>query len=212
MKTTALFIAGAGILLAAVALVPGTSPSTAPAAAEALAIGRTPAARQDDTRETPNLTTRRKRPDTPREKPDSEDAVAALLAEVSSTHAGLVQSEIARLADQPPAELDEELAKIAHSVGEGVSVKLEDLGIDENRRASAVAAASDTIVAEIRYADAAPDPASRLALLWLDRERQSRAEMALALSDPTEQSQALAELEAWYEDGLGGIAAAGNPN
>ena len=69
------------------------------------------------------------------------------------------------------------------------------------------AAAADALAAETLYAEAAPDPASRLALLWLDRERDVRAEAAHALADPTEQSQAMAELESWYEDGRGAIVA-----
>ncbi|MES2921308.1 MAG: hypothetical protein V4819_07170 [Verrucomicrobiota bacterium] len=69
------------------------------------------------------------------------------------------------------------------------------------------AAKADTIAAETQYAEAASDPASRIALLWLDREREVRAEAALAFADPTEQSQAMAELETWYEDGRGAIVA-----
>ena len=47
-------------------------------------------------------------------------------------------------------------------------------------RENATAATADTLAAETQYAEAAPDPASRIALLWLDREREVRAEAARA--------------------------------
>lgn len=46
---------------------------------------------------------------------------------------------------------------------------------------------------------------SRLALLRLDREREARLEEALAIVDGAARGTALAELEAWYDAGLGGI-------
>ncbi len=217
MKTKVLLIAGTGLLLTAAALVLLPASKSAPVTVEARepssSAGHIPSARHDNTTEAANPTALLQRIDTPREMPaDRVDPVDALLAEVSSTYRDQVQAGIARVADLPPAERDAELIEIGRSVADSMNVILEDLGIDEGPRAAATAAAADTIIAAIQYAKAAPDPASRIALLWLDRERQARAEMALALADPAEQSQALAELEAWYEDGLGGIVATGDPN
>ena len=217
MKTKVLLIAGTGLFLTAVTLVIDPAPRSKPVAMEALkpsnSVRRISPVRQENTAEASNPTALRQRFDSLLEKSgDREDAVDALLAEVSSTYGDQVQAGIARLADLPPAEHDDELAEIGRSVAGSMNLILENLGIDESRRAAATAAAADTIVAEIQYAEAAPDPASRLALLWLGRERQARADEALTLADPTEQSQALAELEAWYADGLGGIVAADNAN
>lgn len=212
MKTTVLLIVGTGLLLTAATLVllpaPQSKPVTVETRNQSGSVGRIPSARQENTTEAANPTASRQRSEAPPEMPaDREDAVDALLAEVSSTYRDQVQGGIARLAELPSAERDAELAEIGRSVAESMNVILENLGIEESRRAGATAAAADTIVAEIQYAEAAPDPASRLALLWLDRERQARADEALELADPTEQSQALAEIEAWHEDGLGGIVA-----
>ena len=41
----------------------------------------------------------------------------------------------------------------------------------------------------------------------LDRERLERLEKALVIADETARSQAIAELDAWYDAGLGGIFA-----
>lgn len=217
MKTKVLLVAGTSLLLTAVALVLQPAPQSKPVAMEARkqsnSVGRISPAWQENHTAAAKPTAQRQRSDAPREMPgNDEDAVDALLAEVSSTYGDQVQAGIARLVELPSAEHDEELAEIGRSVADSMNVILENLGIDENRRAAATAAAADTIVAEIQYAEAAPDPASRLALLWLDRERQVRADQALALTDPAEQSQALAELEAWHADGLGGIIAANDPS
>lgn len=212
MKTKVLVFASTGFLLTAAALVLVPSTKSAPEAKDAHVVSRPvrhiSSAPKDHSVETRNATASRQRLEAPQEMSDElEDAVDALLAKVPSTYHEQVQAGITKLAEMPPTERDEELAEIGRSVSDSMDVALESLGIDESRRASATAAAADTIIAEIKYAAQAPDPASRLSMLWLDREREVRASEALAIADPTLQSQSLSQLEAWYEEGVGGILA-----
>lgn len=65
---------------------------------------------------------------------------------------------------------------------------------------------------EIQYAESAPDPESRVAMLRLDRERESRMEKVLTITDDSASTPASAELDAWYDAGLGGIFAADDPD
>ncbi|PAW66556.1 MAG: hypothetical protein B9S38_13515, partial [Verrucomicrobiia bacterium Tous-C4TDCM] len=103
------------------------------------------------------------------------------------------------------------LADIERSVVEGTAAILEQLGIEESRHLAVVASPAEAIVAETQYAEAANDSATRLALLKLDREREVRLEQALVLADETARTQAVAELEAWYDASLGGIFTPAEP-
>ena len=106
-----------------------------------------------------------------------------------------------------PAERYDELADIERTVADGTAAILDQLGLDESHRLAVAAGPAEAIAAEVQYAEAARDSDSRLALLRLDRERQARLEQALALTDDAAKTQAIAELDAWYEAGLGGIFA-----
>ena len=75
----------------------------------------------------------------------------------------------------------------------------------ESRHLAVVAGPAEASDAETRYAEAANNSATRLALLKLDREREARLEQALALTDETAKTQAVAELDAWYDTSIGGI-------
>jgi hypothetical protein len=142
---------------------------------------------------------------------DRDLALRALLGEIDSTYRTWVADELAPVTGLPPAERYDELADIGRSVTEGTAAILEQLGIEESRHAAVVAGPSEALDAETRYAEAANDSATRLALLKLDREREVRLEQALVLADETARTQAVAELDAWYDAGLGGIFAPAEP-
>jgi hypothetical protein len=128
-----------------------------------------------------------------------------LLGEIDSTYRTWVAAELSPVTGLPPAERYDELADIERSVVEGTAAILEQLGIEESRHLAVVAGPAEAITAETHYAEAANDSATRLALLKLDREREARLEKALVLADETARTQAVAELEAWYDASLGGI-------
>ena len=136
-----------------------------------------------------------------------EQAIAALLAEIDTAFAGWANEQVTTLANLPPLERYDRLAEIETEVTDGAAAIIGQLGLDASLCATVAAGPLETIAAEIQYAEAAPDPASRLAMLRLDRERQTRLERALSLTDETAKAQAMIELDGWYDAGLGGIFA-----
>lgn len=226
MKTnTLLLTAAAGLLCAAAVLLPGSDDPAAPAAVEtrhrAKASKRTPSPPAAEPRrselaadaaEAASLAVWQQRlADLEAELGDRDLALRALLGEIDSTYCTWVADELAPVAGLPPAERYDELADIGRSVTEGTAAILEQLGIEASRHAAVVAGPSEALDAETRYAEAANDSATRLALLKLDREREARLEQALVLADETARTQAVAELEAWYDAGLGGIFTPAEP-
>lgn len=141
----------------------------------------------------------------------SEDAVRLLLAEMDAVFGDWVAGQIALLAELPSAERYDRLSEIEIAVQEGAAAILDLLEIEGSRHVSVLAGPLEAVSAEIQYAESAPDPQSRLAMLRLDREREARMENALALTDDSAKSQAVAELETWYDSGLGGIFATSDP-
>ncbi len=139
---------------------------------------------------------------------DRADAVGALLAEIDDRYLEWVGGQLEPVTGLPPAARYDELSDIAISVDAGTAAIFEQLGIDESQRPGVTDGAAELVVAEIQYAEAAPDTATRLALHRLDREREVRLESALAQADEVARSQAVTELESWYEAGMGGIFAA----
>lgn len=138
-------------------------------------------------------------------------AVTTLLEEIDATYRTWVEDQLNPVAGLPPAERYDLLAEIEQSMAEGASAILEELGLEESGRLSALAGPSEAIAAETQYAEAANDSAKRLALLRLDRERQARLERALAIADEAARTKAVAELDAWYDAGLGGIFTPAEP-
>lgn len=224
MKTKTLFLtAASGLLLAAAALLTIPAESAAPAAAEssprAKLVKRSPqapavdgdsrserSADLEDPEEARHLAAWRDRLAVlEAETGDREQAVRSLLEEIDATYRLWVEGELNPLAGLAPAERYDQLAEIQQAMTEGTTAILDQLGLDESRRLSATASPAEALAAETQYAEAASDSAARLALLRLDRERQVRLEQALAIADEAARSQAVAELDAWYDKGLGGI-------
>lgn len=134
-----------------------------------------------------------------------EQAVGMLLSEIDGVFSQWVAEGIAPLAARPPAERYDELELIAQAVREGAAAVIERLGLPGARHESVAAAAMDLVRAEIEYAEAAPDPASRLAMLRLDRERQQRLAGLEGIADETERARMLSGIDEWYESGLASV-------
>jgi hypothetical protein len=135
----------------------------------------------------------------------SDEALRLLLAEMDAVFGNWVASQIAPLAELPPGERYDRLAEIEIAVQEGAAAILDLLDIEGSRHVSVLAGPLEEISAEIQYAESAPDHASRMAMLHLDQERDSRLEKLLAITGEPAKTQAAAELEIWYDSGLGAI-------
>jgi hypothetical protein len=222
MKKNTLFIAAGLTLIAAALLFPcpdGPSGASAPTASKptklAHRLSTRPDARPsrserpDDGDETANLAAWQNRFDALlAEKGNREDAILQLLLEIDALYHAWVSDQLLPVVDRAPSERYDELADIEHSVSEGTAAILDQLGIGEAWLLDAAGSPAEKLSAEVQYAEAARDSDSRLALLRLDRERQSRLEQAFALGDEEAKLQAVAELDAWYDAGLGKIFSA----
>ena len=134
-----------------------------------------------------------------------------LLEEIDATYRHWVEGELNPVAGLAPAGRYDLLTEIQQAMTEGTTAILDQLGLDESHRLAATAGPAEALAAETQYAEAAGDSSARLALLRLDRERQVRLEQALALADEAARNQAVAELDAWYDAGLGGIFTPAEP-
>jgi hypothetical protein len=222
MKKSTLLITTGVLLIAAASLLPcphGTSGTSAATTSKPTKIAHRRSVRPDDRPsrsqrpddggETANLAAWQSRFDALlAEKGNREDAILQLLQEIDALYHAWVSDQLLPVVDRPPGERYDELADIEHSVSDGTSAILDQLGIGEARRLDAAGSPAEKLSAEVQYAEAARDSDSRLALLRLDRERQSRLEQAFALGDEEAKLQAVAELDAWYDAGLGKIFSA----
>lgn len=139
------------------------------------------------------------------EKGNRDEAVTALLTEIDGVFGHWVQDQITPLADLPPTERYDGLAIIEASVQEGAAAILKQLGLKGLRHVRVAAGALEAVTAEMQYAEAAPDHASRLALLRLDGERLDRMQQAGIVDDETARTRAMVDLDIWYEAGLAKI-------
>lgn len=142
----------------------------------------------------------------------TDEAVRLLMTEMDAVYENWVAAGIAPLAELAPAERYDRLTEIEIAVQEGAAAILDLLEIEGSRHVSVLAGSLEVVSAEIQYAESAPDPASRLALLRLDRERETRMEQALAITGESAKSQAITDLDAWYDTGLGAIFATNDPD
>jgi hypothetical protein len=228
MKTKVFLLAAAGLVVSAVLLLPPPAdPAVSSAVEPRLPTKTTHRSPLDGTREsghaerledsgdsaeTENLSAWQERLRAlEAELGGREPAIRALLQEIDATYRAWVADQVSPVAGLPPADRYDELADIETSVTEGTAAILEQLGVEESRHLTIITGPSEAIAAETQYAEAAGDSAARLALLRLDRERQVRLEQALAIADEAARSQAVAELDAWYDQGLGGIFTPAEP-
>jgi hypothetical protein len=133
---------------------------------------------------------------------DADRGPEIALADAIATTGCWIQEQLGDLAGLPPLERLRRLAELEAAARESTLTALERLDIDDGTRVHATACALEPVWAEIQYAEAAPDPASRLALLRLDRERMTRFHKARAVVDENERAQAMAELSIWYQASL----------
>lgn len=133
---------------------------------------------------------------------DADRGPEIALADAIATTGCWIQEQLGDLAGLPPLERLRRLAELEAAARESTLTALERLDIDDQARVHATACALEPVWAEIQYAEAAPDPASRLALLRLDRERMTRFHKARAVVDENERAQAMAELSIWYQASL----------
>ena len=136
------------------------------------------------------------------EKGNREEAVAAILAEVDGVFGAWVGGRLASLGSLPPGERYDPLASIDESVRGGAAAIVELLEIQGGDHVSIAAGALEAVEAEMHYAEAAPDSASRLAMLRLDKERQERLDGLMSIVDEAAMTRAMDELNQWYETGL----------
>jgi hypothetical protein len=113
-----------------------------------------------------------------------------------------VEKEIEVVSELPAIDRYDKLDVMGQSIREGVATVLETLEIPGSRHHALAATAMDKLSAETEYAEAAPDHASRLAMLKIDRERQGRLNQVAAIEDETARAQAMSELDAWYDGSL----------
>jgi hypothetical protein len=136
------------------------------------------------------------------EKGNREEAVAVVLAEIDAVFGAWVGERLAPLASLPPGERYDPLANIEESVRGGAAAIVELLEVRNADHVSVAAGALETIAAEMQYAESAPDPASRLAMLRLDKERQERMDGLMSITDEAAMSKAMDELNQWYETAI----------
>lgn len=221
MKKSTLFVASGILLLAAAALFPDSGETTSSRslpAAKPTKLTRRPSVqinanpsrseRPANGDETASLAAWQSRFDAlVAEKGNREDAIRQLLQEIDALYHAWVSEQLLPVIGHPPGDRYDELADIGLSVSDGTSAILDQLGIEEARRLEAASSPAEVLAAEVQYAEAARNSDSRIALLRLDRERQSRLERAMTLADEESKLQAIAELDAWYDAGLGQIFA-----
>ena len=136
---------------------------------------------------------------------DREAAMQTLRAEIDGVFSQWVTDAITPLAELPAQERYDKLEIIAQTVREGAAAVLERLAIPGSRHDSLASTAMDMVRAEIEYAEAAPDHASRLAMLKIDRERQNRLHGLSSIHDEKERARAAGEIEAWYDTSLAAV-------
>lgn len=127
------------------------------------------------------------------------------LAEITGTAGAWLQERIDLLAGLDPVERYRQLGGIESEARDMVLAGFERLGVDGELSVKLLAGALEPVHAEIQYASAAPDPASRLAMLRLDRERLLRLAQVRTSTDDGQKSWQLAEINSWYQDGLEAI-------
>lgn len=142
---------------------------------------------------------------------DPSEASLSIGLEIGRQHDESVADGIVGLLSRPPAERYDELATIRKELTEGIAMICDRLELEGSARDEAAGPPLDRLDAEIQYAEAAPDPERRLALLQLDRERLEKMTAARAVSEAAAQEQTIREIDQWYDLTLGRILGAEAP-
>lgn len=139
-----------------------------------------------------------------------EEAGARLISELDQQYHAWVSAKVAALADLPPLDRYDELAEMDARVRKIAEVVLGHLGIAGGRHHDVLAATLEALSAEVRYAELSGTHEQRVAMLRLDRERESRFGDLLAANGlgPGTETQVRNEIEPWYESELRRIVGA----
>jgi hypothetical protein len=145
-------------------------------------------------------------------QPDAAEANEQLAAEIDHRYHAWLQGEIRTLAELPPRDRHDRLADLEQSVMEGAAAIVEHLAIPGAPPTTVLADSLEVLAAEIQYAEMAPTPEARLALLRLDQERQARLTAWAAAGVVAGASDAAGpgappEVEAWYDQEIAAIVA-----
>jgi hypothetical protein len=141
-------------------------------------------------------------------QPDAIEAHEQIAAEIDHQYHSWLLAEIRVLAELPPRDRHDLLADLEQSVTEGAAAIVEHLAIAGAPPTTVLADSLEVLAAEIQYAEMAPTPEARLALLRLDQERQARLTAWAAASDANPAGPEVPpELEAWYDQEMAGIVA-----
>jgi hypothetical protein len=137
-----------------------------------------------------------------------EEAVSALMDELAKSYGDRVMQEVIGLEDLPAIERHGRLVQIQSSVGEETAAVINRLGLDGDQHMAVMATAMQPVWAEMMYAGAASDPASRLGMMILEKERLARLKSAMEIRDYDARQQATAELSGWHQAELEAVLGA----
>ena len=220
MKTNATLVAGSAILLAAVLLAAGqlAGPIKGREAADAATAGRSRGTMRE-TSPSPDHAARSQKP--PRNaKPERtgnvahwetrlrelesagnsrEQALPLLLEELAKSFEKQVLEEVLQLEALPPLQRHGRLVDLQSAVGKETASVINHLGLDGEQHMAVTTAAMQPVWAELIYAGAASDPASRLNMLLLEKERLARLKSAMVVADYDARQQAVADLSGWHQ-------------
>jgi len=127
------------------------------------------------------------------------EAVSALLEELAKSYEMQVMEEVIGLENLPAMQRHGRLVEIQSSVGAETAAIINRLGLDGDLHMAVMATAMQPVWAELMYAGAASDPASRLGMMLLEKERLARLKAAMAITDYDARQQATADLSGWHQ-------------
>lgn len=229
MKMKPTLAVGTAILIAAVLLAAGKiaspgktthSAESAPAATERTAL-RESARRVDHAGRPERAPRAAKRDNTGHAAPwearlaelenggkSRDEAIPQLMEELAKSYGDRVMQEVIGLEYLPAIERHGRLVQIQSSVGEETAAVINGLGLDGDQHMAVMATAMQPVWAELMYAGAASDPASRLGMMILEKERLARLKSAMEIRDYDARQQATAELSGWHQAELEAVLGA----
>lgn len=220
MKIKPTLVAGSAVLLTAVLLAAGqlAGPVRGTETAVATPVGKSNGALRESSRNLEQTAKSQKSPrkvmpdrtvhvarwearlhDLETEGNSREQALPLLLGELAKSFEKRVVGEVMRLEDLPPLLRHGQLVDLQSAVGQETAAVIDHLGLDGDAHMAVTAAAMQPVWAELIYAGAATDPASRLSMLLLEKSRLTRLKSAMAIPDYDARQQAITDLSVWHQ-------------
>jgi hypothetical protein len=128
-----------------------------------------------------------------------EQALHLLLDELAKSFEMQVMEEVLRLENVPPLLRHGRLVDLQSKVGGETAAVINHLGLNGDEHMAVAATAMQPVWAEMIYAGAASDPASRLSMLMLEKERLARLKSAMTIQEYDARQQAVADLSSWHQ-------------